>query len=198
MKTLESTEVVGIPVKLMAWALYLLLCTFSWGQRSPSSVSFQIFHSCFPSPIYHSLAPCFFCSAVSCHSRLLSQLPHVLSVGLLPGSQCWRKTGKEIGLEGIACVLASESRLYTWMFFPLAPMRHSLPSQGSWRPLQEFSGLREWAVVWVVGLVGVPAWGMRHVACRSSLCGCLSVVSVGLRCASPSCSLRGCPGCLSP
>lgn len=168
--------------------MYILL-----GPTIPKFYFFSDFplHSCFPSPIYHSLTPCFFCSAVSCHSRLLSQLPHVLSVGLLPGSQCWRKTGKEIGLEGIACVLASESRLYTWMFFPLAPMCRSLPSRGGWRSLQGvfsikrmgccigigrgsygFASLRDEAC----GLQEFTLWLSLCCLCRTAMCPVLAAV----------------------
>lgn len=154
----QSSYWPGPDLSTLSSSLYILL-----GPPIPKFCFFSDFplHSCFPSPIYHSLAPCFFYSAVSCHSRLLSQLLHVLSVGLLPGSPCRRRTGKEIGLEDRACALVSESRLYTWMFSPLAPMRHSLPVGGSWRPFREFSRLREWAVVPVVDLVGVPTWGME-------------------------------------
>lgn len=129
----QSSYWPGPDLSTLSSSLYILL-----GPPIPKFCFFSDFplHSCFPSPIYHSLAPCFFYSAVSCHSRLLSQLLHVLSVGLLPGSPCRRRTGKEIGLEDRACALVSESRLYTWMFSPLAPMRHSLPVGGSWRPLQ--------------------------------------------------------------
>lgn len=117
-------------------------------------------------------------SALLCHAAnacLLSQLLHVLSAGLLPGSQCQRRTERETGpLEDGARVLASlKSGLYTWMLCNWLLHAAASLAEAAGGLCKEFLGRREQAVASAMELGGVPAWGMRRVAFRSSLWGCL-------------------------